>query len=116
MEAQKEFEIDREFERLGITPFQATEFDQSLNDATRHDINRFVDEYGDDIMGISLWDFKLMRGEELRDALTSSVSYLFKADDLGRVISAIHAYKKNKDTIAFLNAIEAISIYCCFWV
>jgi len=112
----QEFEINREFERLGITPFQATEFDQSLNDATRYDINRFVEEYGDDIMGISLWDFKLMRGEELRDALTTSVSYLFKADDLGRVISAICAYEKNKDTMAFLNEIEAISIYCCFWV
>ena len=82
MEAQKEFEIDREFERLGITPFQATEFDQSLNDATRHDINRFVEEYGDDIMGFSLWDFKLMRGKELRGALTSSVSYLFKGSNI----------------------------------
>jgi len=36
--------------------------------------------------------------------------------DLDRVISAIRTYKKDKDTIAFLNAIEAVSVYCCFWV
>ena len=116
MMGTQEFEITKEFKRLRITPYEATEFDQSLNDATRRDINRFVDEYGNNIMGVSLWDFKMMQGEELRDALNFSVNYLFKADDLERVTGVIDAYKEHKNAKMFLDEMEMISVYTCFWV
>jgi len=113
-----EFEIDKEFKRLGITPDQACELDKSLNDATRRDINRFVNEYGDNIMGIYLGDgFRIMRGEELRDAKNSSVHYLFKANDLEKVQNAIRALIDEHEYLEqFLSEIEKISVYYCFWV
>ena len=115
-----EFEIDKEFRRLGITPDQACEFDKSLNDATRRDINSFVSEYGNNIMGL-YWgdddDFRIMRGEELRDAENFSVHYLFKANDLKRIENAIRAYtEEHEEPERLLSEIEKISVYYCFWV
>jgi len=115
-----EFEIDKEFRRLGITPEQACEFDKSLNDATRRDINSFVSEYGNNIMGL-YWgdddDFRIMRGEELRDAKNSSVHYLFKANDLEKVRDVVRAYtEEHEEPKRLLNEIEKISVYYCFWV
>jgi len=115
-----EFEIDKEFRRLEITPEQACEFDKSVNDATRRDISRFVNEYGDNIMGIH-WgdddDFRIMRGEELRDAKNSSVHYLFKANDLEKVRNVIRAYREeHEEPERLLSEIEKISVYYCFWV
>jgi len=115
---KEEFEIDKEFKRLGITPEQACELDKSLNDATRRDINRFIDEYGDNIMGIYLGDgFRIMRGEELRDAKNSSVHYLFKANDLEKARNVIRAYREeHEEPERLLSEIEKISVYYCFWV
>ena len=117
---KEEFEIDKEFKRLGITPDQACELDKSLNDATRRDINRFVNEYGNNIMGL-YWgdddDFRILRGGELKDAENSSVHYLFKANDLKRIENAIRAYtEEHEDPEKLLSEIEEISIYYCFWV
>ena len=117
---KEEFEIDKEFKRLGITPDQACELDKSLNDATRRDINSFVSEYGNNIMGLYWGDddeFRIMRGEELRDAENSSVHYLFKANDLKRIGNAIRAYtEEHEEPERLLSEIEKISIYYCFWV
>jgi len=117
-------EFLKEMQRLGIKDiFEITEFDQSLNDATRREINKLLKRYDDKLFGLKLWDFKIINAEELRNIHNFGVNYIFKLEDEDEVKNIIEEYKKKvKDIYSaeadmeLLNKLEEIAIYSCFWV
>jgi hypothetical protein len=123
-------EFLKEMQRLGIKDvFEITEFDQSLNDATRREINKLLKRYNNKLFGLKLWDFKIINATELKNIHNFGVNYIFKLEDEEKVKNIIEEYKKKekeleeqgipfsaKETWELLNKLEEIAIYSCFWV
>ena len=111
-------EFKKEMKRLGIwNPFDATEFDTSLNDAIRRDINNILRDYGDGVFGLKLWDFRFLRAGELKDAGNFSVDLIFLEKDRPKVEELVEAYKAGKiNNEVFAKNICDLAIYVCWWV
>lgn len=113
----RESEIIKEMKRLGIRhPLEATEHDQSLNDATRRDINRLLEEHGGQIAGLKLWKFDVKRGSELKEICNFGVDYVFKAEDMTKVEQLVAAYRRDGRVDKFMGGIGELAIYSCLWV
>jgi len=125
-----EWEIDKEMRKLGIRdPCDITEYHQSLNDATRRDINGLLDRYGGKIIGLELWSFRILRGEELRNVCNFGVSYIFREEQEGEIRRAVEEYRRKQEelrkigcafdvesTAEFLERLRRLALYDCLWV
>jgi hypothetical protein len=93
-----EWEIDKEMRRLGIRdPCDIKEYHQSLNDATRRDINSLLDRYGGKIIGLELWSL-ILRSEELRNVCNFDISYIFREEQEERS-GAVEEYQRKQEEL-----------------
>jgi len=105
-------------------PFDLTEFDQWVNDATRKDIETIAAQHGWNVFGLKMWrEWTKIRGKDLQGALNFSVDYIFKNEDEKKVDSIIADYKwklKNGWSIKLdseiVEPISKLAIVCCWWV
>lgn len=92
-------ELAKQMKAHGITnPWDLTEFDQWVNDATRKDINTMAEQHNYEVFGLHMWrDWEKIRGKALVDALNFSVDLIFKNEDEPKVDQLINEYKKAAD-------------------
>lgn len=105
------------------SPFQLTEFDGWVNDATREDIATLAKQ--SKVFGLKLWTYKELRGEQLTECYNFDVNYLFKESDHDQVKKLIDDYISidnqvprldQLETIKFLDALGKLTLYSCIWV
>jgi len=105
-------------------PFDLTEFDQWVNDATRKDIETIAAQHGWNVFGLKMWrEWTKIRGKDLQGALNFSVDYIFKNEDEKKVDQIIVNYKwkvkKNwsqKLDSETVDKISKLAIHVCCWV
>jgi hypothetical protein len=111
--------IDEELNRRGIvSPFDLTEFDQWVNDATREDLATLAEQ---DVFGLKMWEWKFLRGDELRNAKNFEVDYVIPEDRLERVKAIIESYEMmegyDRDLAhKTVREISGLAVYSCIWV
>jgi len=99
----------------GITnPWDLTEFDQWVNDATRADIATTAEQHNYEVFGLELWgEWKKIRGRDLVGALNFSVDLIFKNTDEAKVDKLIAEYdeqtRKKWSTKKYAAAVACIS-------
>jgi len=127
---RKKWEIVREMERLNIRSiFDITEFDQSLNDATRRDITKLLKKHRGKLIGLKLWSYEVKRGEELENVPNFGVDYIFRAEDEEKVKRIVENFEKRQGELRkiglaysmnevgeLLDKLDAIAVYECLWV
>ena len=102
-------------------PFDLTEFDQWVNDATRTDINTLTEEHNYEVFGLTLWgEWKKTRGKALVSTLNFSVDLIFKKQDEQKVDALIQGYKKQKWSMKtdkqLIDQLFKIALMSCSWV
>lgn len=108
-------ELAEQMKAHGITnPWDLTEFDQWVNDATRKDIETTAEKYNYEVFGLELWGkWKKIRGRDLVGALNFSVDLIFKNEDEEKVDKLIAKYdeqtRKKWSTEKYATAIAHIS-------
>jgi len=108
-------ELAKQMEVHGITnPWDLTEFDQWVNDATRTDIVATAEQHNYEVFGLELWgQWKKIRGRNLVDALNFSVDLIFKNEDEAKVDKLIGEYdeqtRKKWSTEKYAVAVASIS-------
>lgn len=109
----------------GITnPWQLTEFDQWVNDATRKDIETIAAQHDWKVFGLKMWrEWTKIRGKDLEEALNFSVDYIIKNEDEAKVDALIQEYKKaaekrwsTKLDHEAVGKISKLAIITCWWV
>jgi len=109
-------EITKEMIKRRANPFDLTEFDQWVNEATRKDIKRIVRERKD-VFGLKFWDWKILEGEELENAGNFSVDVILDKKDKRKVLELIEKYEKGEITDReIVDRIFDLAIYDCLWV
>jgi len=105
-------------------PWNLTEFDQWVNDATRKDIEATAAQHDWNVFGLEMWrEWEKIRGKDLQDALNFSVDYIFKNEDEAKVDALIQEYEKaakkswsTKLDSETVDKISKLAISCCWWV
>jgi hypothetical protein len=109
--------LTKEMIERGVrSPFDLSEFDQWVNDATRKDINEIANKR--EVFGLHVWDFTILERKELLGKIYNfGVDHIFDVKDRERVLSAIEQYKSGKiGAQEFLDLIFPIAVYSCMWV
>jgi len=90
-------ELAKQMKEHGISnPWNLTEFDQWVNDATRKDINDAVERNNGQVFGLKIWSWKEIEAENLKDICNFDVDLIFKNKHRTKVRKWIEAYKKRK--------------------
>jgi len=107
-------------------PWDLTEFDQWVNDATRKDIATVALQHNCEVFGLHMWDpWTKIRGRALVDTLVLnfSVSLIFKNEDEPKVDQLISEYKKAIEkqwSMAvdrkLVDKLHKIALMSCTWV
>jgi hypothetical protein len=103
-------------------PWDLTELDQWVNDATRTDINNVLNRLHDEVFGLRTSDFGIVSASELKDALNFSVNYIFSLKEKDGVQSDISKYKSKgkgwdpRALSSLLDRLSAKALYSCLWV
>jgi len=109
----------------GITdPWDLTEFDQWVNDATRTDIVATAEKYNYEVFGLELWgEWKKIRGRDLVGALNFSVDLIFKNEDEVKLDKLINDYKQQTEKEWSMEAdkklvdqLFELALMSCTWV
>jgi len=106
----------------GITnPWDLTEFDQWVNDATRTDIETIAKKHNYKVFGLKLWrEWKKIRGKDLVGARNFSVDLIFKNEDEAKVDEFISKYRKRKWTMKsakeIVDQLVELALMLCTWV
>jgi hypothetical protein len=124
-----ESELGRQMKEHGITdPFDLTEFDQWVNDATRKDIRTVAEKHNYEVFGIHFWGtWTKTRGKDLLDANNFSVDLLFKNADEAQVDEIIQRYEKKavghewdkflrRLTYKTVEDLHKLALAACWWV
>ncbi len=125
-------ELAKQMKDHGITdPWNLTEFDQWVNDATRKDIETTVKENNFEVFGLHIWKpWTKIRGKDLTTVPPTynfSVDIIFKNSDEPKVDEIIKNYEDaaagkewNKElqklTWKTVNALHKLAIESCLWV
>ena len=105
-------------------PWDLTEFDQWVNDATRIDIENIAKEHGYQVFGLHMWrDWESIHGKDLIGTLNFSVDLIFKNEDEPKVDQLIEKYEKSvkrKWSAALdkkiVDDLFAMALLSCTWV
>jgi hypothetical protein len=101
-------------------PWDLTEFDQWVNDATRKDINSIAEQQNYEVFGLEMWTWKKIRGKALVDTLNFSVDLIFKNQDEPKVDTFIQRHKRRKWTMKkdkwLIDELFKIALMTCTWV
>lgn len=108
----------------GITnPWDLTEFDQWVNDATRKDIETTAEQHNYEVFGLEMWQWKKIRGRDLVGALNFSISLIFKNEDEPKVDQIINKYKEESEKnwsmkldMKTVDDLHALALMSCTWV
>ena len=120
---KKLWEIDKQMLRHRVTnPFELTEFDQWVNDATRKDINSLVER--GEVFGLKFWSWKIVEGEQLKDAKNFEIDLVFRKKDMDRVKQIIEDYESSKKENgatydlqrSVIDKLFDLAIYTAMWV
>jgi hypothetical protein len=102
-------------------PWDLTELDQWVNDATRADIENLLKE-NPNIFGLKVWEWVKIREKALIGSLNFSVDMIFKNEDEAKVDALTHHYDITKNGWSSRLATEVIeklselSLMHCIWV
>jgi hypothetical protein len=105
-------------------PFDLTEFDQWVNDATRKDVGTIAAQHGWKVFGLKMWrEWEKIRGKDLQGALNFSIDYVFKNEDEAKIDALIQKYEKAAEESwsakldsKTVDKISKLAILCCWWV
>lgn len=110
-----EMEIDKELVNRNMNPFDLTEMDQWVNDATRKDLRNLART--GKIFGLKMWTWEIIDARDLMYAANFSVDLIFKKVDKKRILRIIDQYKnRTLDEMDVINKLSEIAIYHCLWV
>jgi len=111
-------ELAKEMLKRGIaSPFDLTEEDKWVNNATRKDVENVAREHNSKVFGLKFWSWKKKRGKELLDVKNFEVDLIFKDEDEAKVDKIISEYENGKkDTVKTINELFDLAILDCFWV
>jgi len=112
------WEIDREMTRHRVVnPFELTEFDSWVNEATRKDINSIIDKYGDGVFGLKFWKWTILKRKNLCDVCNFGVDLIFKEEQLEEVKSIISKYENREiDNREIVDKLFDMALYIAVWV
>jgi len=109
-----------------VNPWDLTEFDKWVNDATRKDIETTAEQHNYEVFGLELWrDWKKIRGKNLVGALNFSVDLIFRNGDEAKVDKIVQEYEKTqsmetgKRLVAskkLVNQLFELALMSCTWV
>jgi len=109
--------IDKALARHNVSPFDLTEFDQWVNDATRKDVKEIAASCR--VFGLKIWDYEIIEGEALRSGpvYNFSVDLLFFEDKRKLVKALMDRYKRGEmDDMKFIHQLFDEALYVCMWV
>lgn len=120
-------ELAKQMKARGIrNPWNLTEFDQWVNDATRKDIENIAEKHNFEVFGLELWEWKKIRGKNLVGALNFSVDLIFKNEDEPKVDALIREYrifmaprpilKVSQHSKKLVDNLFDLSVMPCTWV
>ena len=102
--------------------FDLTEYDSEwVNEATKKDVLEIAEKYNYKVFGISMWNWNIVIGEDLKNIKSFDIDYLFKLEDYEKLKKTIDKFEDLRiKTIPFINefinTIENLSIFSCIWV
>jgi len=100
-----------------VSPFDLTEFDQWVNDATRKDIENVARKHDFKVFGLKFWSWKKKRGRELIGARNFEVDLIFRDEDEPKVDALIKKYKKREiNEMKVVNELFDLAVMDCLWV
>jgi len=107
-------------------PWNLTEFDQWVNDATRKDINDAVERNNGQVFGLKIWTWNEIEAEHLKEVCNFDVDLIFRNEQRTQVRELIEAYKKRTPTQGSAWSMKAdkqlvdqlfdLAILSCTWV
>jgi len=114
-------ELAREMKERGITnPWDLTEFDQWVNDATRKDIENMVEKEGGEVFGLKVWTWEIIPAEQLKDVCNFGVDLIFRSEDKEKVFKVIDEEAKKpfsmKTTRKLIDQLFRLAVQSCTWV
>jgi hypothetical protein len=114
-------ELERQMKERGmINPFDLTEFDQWVNDATREDVNCVVNENLGRVFGLKFWSWEKIPAEKLRGTCNFGVDVIFKIENQSKVERLIEAYKKRpwnvRNARKIVDQLFNLAVMSCLWV
>ena len=100
-----------------VSPFDLTEEDQWVNDATRKDIKNVVIKHNFKVFGLKFWTWNKKRGRELLDVRNFEVDLIFKDENEPKVDGIIQEYKRQEiDEMKVIDELFDLAIMICTWV
>jgi hypothetical protein len=114
-------ELAREMKERGITnPWDLTEFDQWVNDATRRDIENTVEKEGGEVFGLKVWTWEILPAEKLKGIYNFGVDLVFRNNDKDKVLMIIDEEGKKPFNMAttkrLVDELFKLAIMSCTWV
>lgn len=107
--------LDREMQERGInSPWDLREDDQWVNDATRQDIEALAKQVP--LFGLKHWEWKKLRGDQLKDVKNFEIDLLFRVEDEPKVDELIRRYTADPSCITIVDRLSEFAIYFCLWV
>jgi hypothetical protein len=111
--------LEEEMERRGISdPFDLTETDQWVNDATREDIKAAVKREDGHVFGLKMWTWEIVPAESLLKGVCNfGVDLIFRESDREKVMKVIEEGEKNLMRAGILiDRLFALAVMSCLWV
>jgi len=114
-------ELAREMKERGITsPWDLTEFDQWVNDATRKDIENMVEKEGGEVFGLKVWTWEMLPAEKLNGICNFGIDLVFRNRDRAKVLKIIDEESKKPFSMAttkkLVEELFKLAILNCTWV
>ena len=110
-------ELARSMSERGVSPFDLTEFDQWVNDATRTDIENVGRKHDFKVFGLKFWSWTKKRGRELLDVKNFEVDLIFRDEDETKVDEIIRKYERGEiDAKKAVDELFDLAVMDCMWV
>jgi hypothetical protein len=110
--------LAEEMEKRGISdPFDLTETDQWVNDATREDIKAAVKRENGRVFGLKMWTWEIVPAESLLKGVCNfGVDLVFRESAREKVMKIIEEEKNLMRARILVDRLFALAIMSCLWV
>ena len=108
----------KEMKRRGIRdPFDLTETDQWVNDATREDIRAVYETEGGRVFGFDLWTGVKIRGDKLLNCPNFGCAVIIRDENEAKVNESYATYKKGELTSnKYIDSVFDFAAMSATWV